>query len=261
MNYTLPFLPQRGSKPRDKGLAMVMDMGQSFEEAKSLVSVAGHLVDYVKLAFGTSIATNGLRDKISFYHDAGIKVYFGGTLFEAFVLRDMYDDFEDLLKKYDMRTVEISDGCIRLDHKRKCEIINRLVSKDYEVISEVGTKAENSEMLQSDWIENMTTELEAGASLVTAEARENGTVGIYNRDGSANSSLIDLIQREVPENKILWETPNKSQQVWFIKQFGAHVNLGNIDPKEIIALETLRLGLREDTLFEFLPDALHALKQ
>lgn len=257
MNYTLPFLPERGSKPRKKGIAMVMDKGLGFEQARNMVSVAGHLIDYVKLGFGTSIATNGLRDKINFYHQAGIKVYLGGTMFEAFIVRDMFEDYINLLNKYDLRTLEISDSEITLDHQVKCDFITKL-SEDFEVLSEVGTKESDIELGNEYWIEKMSKELKAGSTFVIAEAHESGTAGIYNKDGTANQGLIDDIRKHNPADKILWETPHKLQQTWFIKHFGADVNLGNIAPDEVITLETLRLGLREDTFFEFLPDSIKA---
>ncbi|MDZ7774525.1 MAG: phosphosulfolactate synthase [Bacteroidales bacterium] len=255
MNYSLPFLPKRGSKPRDKGIAMVMDKGLSYREADNLIASAGHLIDYIKLGFGTSIATNGLRDKIALYHEAGIRVYLGGTLFEAFIIRDMYDDFVNLLNKYDLQTVEVSDGSMKLDHNKKCAYISDLATR-FEVLSEVGAKDSEVELKKEDWIDEMTKELEAGSQLVIAEARESGTVGIYTKDGYANTGLIEDIHQQIPENKILWEAPAKAQQAWFIEHFGAHVNLGNIAPHEVIALETLRLGLRGDTFFEFLPPEL-----
>lgn len=260
MNYTLPFLPKRESKPRDKGIAMVMDKGLSLEQAKNLVSASGHLIDYIKLGFGTSIATNGLRDKINFYHQAGIKVYLGGTLFEAFIIRDMFQDYKDLLYKCDIRAVEVSDGSMRMDHDKKCQYISEL-SKEYEVLSEIGSKIAGVELSKEVWISQMKAELEAGSTLVIAEARESGTVGIYGKDGSANTELIEEIHNHIPMQKILWEAPAKSQQAWFIKHFGAHVNLGNIAPNEVIALETLRLGLRGDTFFDFLPEELQKFKQ
>ncbi len=252
MNYTLSFLPERESKPRDKGIAMVMDKGLSVDESKNLLSSAGHLIDYIKLGFGTSIATNGLREKINLYRESGITVYMGGTLFEAFLVRDIFDEYRDLLKKYDIQTVEVSDGSIHIDHKIKCEYISKL-AEEFHVLSEVGSKNAGVELDTTDWINQMRKELAAGSSLVIAEARESGTVGIYGRDGSANKDMIDQIHDHVPENKILWEAPKKSQQAWFIRHFGPEVNLGNIAPEEIIALETLRLGLRGDTFFEFLP--------
>lgn len=253
MNYTLPFLPSRESKPRTKGIAMVMDKGLSVEEAKNLITTAGHLIDYIKLGFGTSIATNGLREKINLFRESGISVYMGGTLFEAFLVRDMFNEYRDLLKKYDIQTVEVSDGSISIDHQLKCDYINKL-AEEFHVLSEVGSKNAGVELDTSEWINQMSTELEAGSKIVIAEARESGTVGIYGKDGSANTNLIDKIHDHIPGNKILWEAPNKPQQAWFIRHFGPEVNLGNIAPNEIIALETLRLGLRGDTFFEFLPE-------
>lgn len=253
MNYTLPFLPQRESKPRTKGIAMVMDKGLSVEEARNLISAAGHLIDYVKLGFGTSIATNGLREKINLYRESGISVYTGGTLFEAFLVRDMFDEYRDLMNKYDIQTIEVSDGSIHIDHQLKCDYISKL-AEEFTVLSEVGSKNAGIELDDSEWINQMSTELAAGSKIVIAEARESGTVGIYGKDGSANTDLIDKIHDNIPENKILWEAPHKSQQAWFIRHFGPQVNLGNIAPTEIIALETLRLGLRGDTFFEFLSD-------
>jgi len=253
MNYTLPFLPNRESKPRTKGIAMVMDKGLSVEEAKNLISTAGHLIDYIKLGFGTSIATNGLREKIDLFRESGISVYMGGTLFEAFLVRDMFNEYRDLLKKYDIQAVEVSDGSIRINHQLKCDYISKL-AEEFHVLSEVGSKNAGVELDTNEWINQMSTELEAGSKIVIAEARESGTVGIYKKDGSANTDLIDQIHAHIPDNKILWEAPQKPQQAWFIRHFGPEVNLGNIAPNEIIALETLRLGLRGDTFFEFLPD-------
>ena len=253
MNYTLPFLPERESKPRTKGIAMIMDKGLAVEEARNLITSAGHLVDFAKLGFGTSIATNGLREKINLYRESGISVYMGGTLFEAFLVRNMFDEYRELMKKYDIGTVEVSDGSIQIDHQLKCDYISKLAEEFY-VLSEVGSKNAGVELENSEWISQMKTELEAGSGMVIAEARESGTVGIYGKDGSANTQLIDEIHNQIPHHKILWEAPKKSQQAWFIRHFGPEVNLGNIAPSEIVALETLRLGLRGDTFFEFLSE-------
>lgn len=253
MNYTLPFLPERESKPRTKGIAMIMDKGMAVEEARNLIASAGHLVDFAKLGFGTSIATNGLREKINLYRESGISVYMGGTLFEAFLVRNMFDEYRELMKKYDIGTVEVSDGSIQIDHQLKCDYISKLAEEFY-VLSEVGSKNAGVELENSEWISQMKTELEAGSGMVIAEARESGTVGIYGKDGSANTQLIDEIHNQIPHHKILWEAPKKSQQAWFIRHFGPEVNLGNIAPSEIVALETLRLGLRGDTFFEFLSE-------
>ena len=252
MNFNIPFLPERTEKPRQTGLAMIMDKGLSIRQAEDLVSTAHHLIDYVKLGFGTSITTNNLREKIDFYHKNDIKVYFGGTLFEAFVVRNIFDEYRKLVDNYGMSTVEISDGSMPMPHSTKCEYIH-ILSKDYHVLSEVGSKDASVKIANDDWVEQMVTELEAGAQKVICEARESGTVGIFNGKGQVNMDLIESISKKVSLDSIIWEAPIKNQQVWFIKNFGSNVNLGNISPNEIIPLETLRLGLRGDTFLEFLP--------
>jgi len=255
LNYNLPWLPERPAKPRKTGIAMVMDKGLGIREAENLVSVAGHLIDFLKLGFGTSMITNNLKEKIKIYRDGGINVYFGGTLFEAFIIRNLFDDYRKYLEKFGVNTVEISDGSMEMDNQDKCNYINKL-SQDYIVLSEVGSKDEGVEISNKEWILQMDSELKAGSFKVIAEARESGTVGIYKADGKANISLINDISAKVPLDSIIWEAPIKSQQVWFIKHFGPNVNLGNIAPVEIIPLETLRLGLRGDTFMQFLPDDL-----
>lgn len=255
LNYNLPWLPERPVKPRKTGIAMVMDKGLSIREAENLVSVAGHLIDFLKLGFGTSMITNNLKEKIKIYRDSGINVYFGGTLFEAFIIRNLFDDYRKYLEKFGVNAVEISDGSMEMDNRDKCDYINKL-SQDYIVLSEVGSKDAGIEISNEEWILQMDSELKAGSFKVIAEARESGTVGIYKADGKANISLINDISAKVPLDSIIWEAPIKSQQVWFIKHFGANVNLGNIAPAEIIPLETLRLGLRGDTFMQFLPDDL-----
>lgn len=255
LNYNLPWLPERPAKPRKTGIAMVMDKGLSIREAENLVSVAGHLIDFLKLGFGTSMITNNLKEKIKIYRDGGINVYFGGTLFEAFIIRNLFDDYRKYLEKFGVNAVEISDGSMEMDNRDKCDYINKL-SQDYIVLSEVGSKDAGIEISNEEWILQMDSELKAGSFKVIAEARESGTVGIYKADGKANISLINDISAKVPLDSIIWEAPIKSQQVWFIKHFGANVNLGNIAPAEIIPLETLRLGLRGDTFMQFLPDDL-----
>lgn len=248
----LPFLPDRPSKPRNSGLTMVMDKGLSIREAEDFMSVGSEYTDYVKLGFGTSLITPGFEKKISIYKNAGAVPYFGGTLFEAFVVRDMFNDYIELLDKYELTLVEVSDGSYDIDHNLKLEYINRL-SEKRTVISEVGSKKKDVIYSPEEWVSMMKAELNAGSVKVIAEARESGTTGIYNEDGSINSEIIDAISEHVKLENVLWEAPLKSQQAWFIKNFGANVNLGNIAPNEIIPLETLRLGLRGDTFFQFLP--------
>ncbi len=260
MNIDLPFLPERSLKPRQNGIAMVMDKSLSVREAEDLVSVGSEYIDYVKLGFGTSIVTRDLQKKIKVYKEGGIKVYLGGTLFEAFFIRDRFDDYRKYIDQLGLDTVEISDGSMNIDHDVKCEHIN-ILSRQYTVLSEVGSKESGILISPSKWIEMMQKELQAGSFKVIGEARESGNVGIYRPTGKAHVALINKILSKVDIQKIIWEAPLKSQQVWFIKHFGANVNLGNIPPSEIIPLETLRLGLRGDTFFQFLPEKLKKFQQ
>ena len=251
-HINLPFLPDRTSKPRQNGIAMVMDKGLSLREAEDFTETAGHLADFVKLGFGTSVAGNKVREKVKVFQQANIKVYVGGTLFEAFVIRNMFDEYLKYIDQLGIDTVEVSDGSMIMDHDLKCEYIHKL-AKNYTVLSEVGSKESGILIAPGRWIEMMQKELQAGSFKVIGEARESGNVGIYRPTGKAHVALINKILAKIQSDKLLWEAPLKSQQVWFIKQFGANVNLGNIAPSELIPLETLRLGLRGDTFFSFLP--------
>lgn len=248
----LPYLPDRPEKPRKSGLAMIMDKSLSIREAEDFVATAGHLADYVKLGFGTSVVAKGVKEKVKIYQKAKIKVYVGGTLFEAFVVRGMYDDYLRYIDGLGLDSIEVSDGSMVMDHDVKCEYIRKL-SKNYTVLSEVGSKESGILISPGRWIEMMQKELQAGSVKVIGEAREGGNVGIYRPTGKAHVALINKILSKVEADDILWEAPLKSQQVWFIKHFGPNVNLGNIPPAEVIPLETLRLGLRGDTFFQFLP--------
>lgn len=255
MKNILPHIPERPSKPRKSGLTMVMDKGLSVREAEDFMSVGSEYTDYVKLGFGTSLVTPGFDKKIAVYKKAGCHPYFGGTLFEAFIIRGMFNEFVEFLDKYEIELVEVSDGSYDIDHKLKLGYINKL-SKRGTVISEVGSKKKDVVYSPEQWVDMMKSELDAGSVKVIAEARESGTTGIYNEDGSINNKIISGISEHVKLENVIWEAPLKSQQAWFIKHFGANVNLGNIAPNEIIPLETLRLGLRGDTFFQFLPDNL-----
>jgi phosphosulfolactate synthase len=239
---------------------MVMDKGLSIKECENLVDGSGPFIDIVKLGFGSSIITPNLERKLAFFKEANIPVYFGGTLMEAFIVRGMFEDYIRLMDRYKMEYCEISDGSITMSHQLKCEYIHRL-TKYVTVISEVGSKEEGILIRPNKWIDMMHAELEAGAWKVIAEARESGTVGIYRPNGKAHVVLINKIVAKIPAEKIIWETPQKTQQAYFIKHFGSNVNLGNISPNEVIALETLRLGLRSDTFFQFLDDDMQAFRQ
>ena len=251
MNFSLSDIPSREEKPRQSGITMIMDKGLSIREAEDMISGSGIFIDVVKLGFGSSFVTPNLENKLAMYREANVPVYFGGTLFEAFIIRDMFDEYRKLLDKYQLSHAEISDGSIELPHDKKCGYIREL-SKQVTVISEVGSKEEGIIIHPNKWIEMMQRELEAGAWKVIAEARESGNVGIYRPNGKAHVVLVNKIISKVPQENIIWEAPQKSQQSWFIKLLGANVNLGNIAPNEVIALETLRIGLRSDTFFQYL---------
>lgn len=252
MNFNLPFVPERPAQPRQSGVTMMMDKGLSLREAENFCEVCAEYTDLVKLGFGTGLLTPKVKEKIKIYQQAGLRPYFGGTLFEAFIARNMFDDYRRFITDAGVETAEVSDGVLPIEHKKKCEYITEL-SKDFVVLSEVGTKLKGKEITNEEWVSWMLSELEAGAWKVIAEARESGNMGIYNDDGSANSQLVLDIRNHVDPDKILWEAPLKNQQVWFIKLLGPNVNLGNISEHEVIPLETLRRGLRGDTLLSFLP--------
>jgi phosphosulfolactate synthase len=251
MNYIINDLPERSAKPREKGLTMVMDKGLSLRGVEDLIETAGSNTDIVKLGWATSYVSPNLDQKLKIYKDAGIPVYFGGTLFEAFIVRNQFDDYRRLLDKYQLQHAEVSDGSITIPHDVKCEYIHKLKSQ-VTVISEVGSKDVQKIFAPYKWIQLMKAELEAGSWKVIAEARESGNVGIYRDSGEVRQGLVDEILTQIPEESIIWEAPQKPQQVWFIKLIGANVNLGNIAPADMIPLETIRLGLRSDTFDHFL---------
>lgn len=255
MNTPLPFIPDREKKPRNKGITMMMDKGLSLREAENFVASSGEYADVVKFGFGTALITSELEEKIRVYREGNLRPYFGGTLFELFIVRDMFDDFRKMLDRYKLDMAEVSDGSMIIPHDEKLKYIEKL-SEQVTVLSEVGSKQADVIFPPAIWVSMMKRELEAGAWKVIGEARESGTVGIYNSDGSANTGLINDIVESIQIENIIWEAPNKGQQVWFIKLLGYDVNLGNLAPQEVVSLEALRLGLRGDTFYEFLPDNL-----
>ncbi len=251
MNYSLNNIPQRSQKPRNNGMTMVMDKGLSLRQVEDMLEVSSDNIDIVKLGWATSYVTPNLKDKLALYRQAGIPVYFGGTLFEAFIIRGQYDDYCRMLDTFQLEYAEVSDGSITIEHDIKCDYISKL-SKLVTVISEVGSKDVQKIFAPYKWIQLMKAELEAGSWKVIAEARESGNVGIYRDSGEVRQGLVDEILTQIPADAIIWEAPQKAQQTWFIKLLGANVNLGNIAPVDMIPLETLRLGLRSDTFDLFL---------
>ena len=245
-------MPDRHVKPRQSGITMVMDKGLSLEEARNFLSVSLPHVDIVKLGFGTSYVTPDLRKKLDLYRSHDVPVYFGGTLFEAFLIRNQFEDYISVCKDYDITFMEVSDGSITIPHAEKCGYIEKLI-KHGTVLSEVGSKDAAHIIPPYKWIELMRAELSAGSTYVIAEAREAGNVGIYRGSGEVREGLVQEILTQIPGERILWEAPQKAQQLYFIELLGCNVNLGNIAPTEVIPLEAMRIGLRGDT-FDFFLD-------
>ncbi|MFW2475960.1 MAG: phosphosulfolactate synthase [Sediminibacterium sp.] len=254
MNFNLSQIPVRTQQPRTSGLTMVMDKGLSINEVHNFMSVGGPHVDIVKLGFGTSFVTPNLRQKIEAYQSYNIPIYFGGTLFEAFLIRNQFEDYINVCKDYGIQYMEVSDGSISIPHAEKCGYIEKL-TKHGTVLSEVGSKDAAHIIPPYKWIELMRAELEAGSSYVIAEAREAGNVGIYRGSGEVREGLVQEILTQIPEEKIIWEAPQKAQQLYFLELIGCNVNLGNIAPNEILALEAMRVGLRGDTFELYLNKA------
>jgi phosphosulfolactate synthase len=250
-NFSLDKIPQRTLKPRQSGYTMVMDKGLSHREVENLIDVAGPYIDIVKLGWATSYVTPNLKEKLDIYRSAGIPTYFGGTLFEAFIIRNQFEDYRKLLDKYQMTYAEVSDGSIDLNHEEKCNYIKTLANQ-VTVLSEVGSKDVQKIIPPYKWIQLMQSELDAGSWKVIGEAREGGNVGLFRSSGEVRSGLVEEILTKIPSEKIIWEAPQREQQVWFIKLLDSNVNLGNISPNEVIPLETLRLGIRSDTFDFFL---------
>lgn len=251
MNFNLSQIPVRNNKPRSHGITMVMDKGLSTEEAKNFMSVAHPHVDIVKLGFGTAFVTPNLKEKLEIYKSYDIPIYFGGTLFEAFLIRNQFEDYISVCKEFGVSYMEVSDGSITIPHAEKCGYIEKL-TKHGIVLSEVGSKDAAHIIPPYKWIELMRAELNAGSTYVIAEARESGNVGIYRGSGEVREGLVQEILTQIPEERIIWEAPQKAQQLYFLELIGCNVNLGNIAPSEMIALEAMRIGLRGDTFFLYL---------
>ncbi len=251
MNFNLNQIPERNTKPRNHGITMVMDKGLSVEEAKNFMSACQPHVDIVKLGFGTAFVTPHLREKLDVYRSHDMAIYFGGTLFEAFLIRNQFDDYINMCKEFGISYMEVSDGSITIPHAEKCGYIEKL-TKHGIVLSEVGSKDATHIIPPYKWIELMRAELDAGATYVIAEAREAGNVGIYRGSGEVREGLVQEILTQIPEEKIIWEAPQKAQQLYFLELIGCNVNLGNIAPGEVIPLEAMRIGLRGDTFHLYL---------
>lgn len=243
-------LPPRSEKPRRRGITHVLDKGLSLNEAEGLVEVAAPFIDYVKLGWGTALVSRNLDAKLALYREAGIVPMLGGTLTELAIQQGRLEELVGWLEELGIDHIEISDGTVAIDPQQKCELIaslaNRLV-----VFSEVGSKDVNKIMAPYRWVAQITAELQAGATRVITEARESGTAGIFRPTGEVRSGLVDEIVHAVDPERLIFEAPRREQQVWFLLQLGNDCNLGNIPPEEVVALETLRLGLRSETVGRF----------
>ena len=244
-------VPARSPKPRVHGLTHVLDKGLNLREIEGMFDTGGQFVDIVKFGWGTSYVTNNLEKKIALYRSFDTPVVCGGTLFEVVYARGRLDEFKSWLQEQRFSHVEISDGTLEIPRERKLELIADF-AQDFTVLSEVGSKDSDVVFAPYQWVEWIKEELEAGAWKVITEGREGGTAGIYRPTGEMRTGLVDEIVHEIPVGDLIFEAPTKASQAWFVKQFGPNVNLGNIPPDEVIPLETLRLGLRGDTLKEVL---------
>jgi phosphosulfolactate synthase len=241
-------LPSRSAKPREHGITHVLDRGLSLADIDGLVEVAGDSIDLVKLGWGTALVSANLAAKLERYRAHQIPIVLGGSLTELAIAQDRLEELVAWVKQLGLAHFEISDGTIALEHDRKLELISRLAN-DFTVLSEVGSKDDTGAITPPYlWVEQMRKELEAGAWKVIAEGRESGTAGIFRPNGEVREGLIDEIVHDIDPRSILFDAPRKDQQVWFVRRFGTDVNLGNVPAGEVLALETLRLGLRSDTM-------------
>jgi phosphosulfolactate synthase len=228
----------------------VIDRGLSVAEAAGMLEVAGDSVDIVKLGWGTAVVTANLAPKLELYAERGIPVVLGGTLTEVAIRQGRVDGLVAWLRELGLRHVEISDGTITLEPDVKRELIERL-SREFVVLAEVGSKDADFIMAPYIWVEQIERDLKAGAWKVIAEARESGTAGIYRANGEVRTGLIDEIAHAIDPERLIFDAPLQRQQVWLLNRFGTECNLGNIAPADVLSLETLRLGLRSDTVERF----------
>ena len=243
-------MTKKNSKARKNGLTMMIDKGLSFRESEDFIFSCSEYTDIVKFAFGTSLLTNNLKEKVNLFHKNNILVHAGGTLFEYFAIRNQINYYKKFLDKNNINMVEISDGCIDIDHDQKCKIIKDF-KKDFKVISEVGNKFKSEDNKIEKWPLRIQKELDAGSWKVITESRESGKTGIYNSNGNIEKNIVAKIASKINIEHIIWEAPKQNQQAWLINEFGSSVNLGNISSKDVLSLECLRRGLRADTFLNF----------
>lgn len=243
-------LPDRQPKPRQTGLTHVLDKGLGMRQMQDLLETAGEFIDIVKLGWGTGYITCNLPDKVSAYRQAGIPVCLGGTLLEVAIQQGKFEEYCRTAQRLGLTHVEFSTGVLELSLEQKADYVSKL-ARDFVVLAEVGSKDAQAEVSAPRWVEEIQALLQAGAWKVIAEARESGTVGLYCQAGEVRSGLVGEITAKNSPDRLIFESPRKHQQLWFLRQFGPSVNLGNIAADEVISLETLRLGLRADTVRDF----------
>lgn len=242
-------LPHREEKPRNKGLTMVIDTGSPYKLTEDYLEMSAPLIDYVKLGWGTSYVTNNLEKKLKLFKKYNIPVSLGGTFFELAYLQNKLPELKEHLLELDIQYLEISDGTVEFSLEKKVKLIKEFTN-DFKVLSEVGSKDIKRVIKPKTWVEEVKATLDAGAWKVIAEGRESGKAGLYRDSSEIRTGLIDEIVDEVALEDLIFEAPLKSQQAWFIKEYGSNINLGNIHYDDIIGTETLRLGLRSDTLID-----------
>lgn len=239
-------LPGRDRKPRRRGLTHVLDKGIPAPALEALLAQAGDLIDILKIGWGIAYVDPTIKEQVALCNAAGVKVCLGGTLLEVCVAQGRVDNLRRWATGIGIGAIEVSDGLQTMTPGSKAELVRSLAA-DFTVFAETGAKDGHVPVVTEQWLAEMEEDLDAGATWIIAEGRESGTVGLYHADGSVRSELVEAIAARLPVDRVIFEAPRKAQQLGFIRSFGAGVNLGNIPPHEVLALETLRLGLRADT--------------
>lgn len=240
-------LPGRTTKPRPYGLTHVLDKGLTPTGTEGFVAQAADYVDIVKIGWGIGYVDPTLPERVRRYVASGCGVSLGGTLLEIAAIQDRVGELRDWALRIGITHIEVSNGLELLTDARKVALIRDL-SRDFVVLAETGVKDGAHEHTPAEWAREMAADLDAGARWLVAEGRESGTVGLYHADHTIRHDLVDAILARVPADRVIFEAPERTQQVWFVRHMGADVNLGNIEPAGVLNLETLRLGLRADTV-------------
>ena len=246
-------LPTRPAKPRNSGITMVIDSGLPTAQFTDLVSSFGALIDFIKFGWGTSVVSPNIEDKLAAARTHGVDFYLGGTLFEKYVIQDRFDEFRGICREYGATTVEVSNGTAPMTHEEKAAYVEKLAG-DFRVVAEVGFKdnVQSENFPPKKWIEAIRRDLDAGAYMVTLETRESGKGGICRPNGELRYGLIEeILDSGIDANQLMFEAPTNELQGYFVKRVGTNVNLGNIAADAVVSCETIRLGLRSETLLEF----------